>query len=153
MLFVLFKARGVKYALLAKSVTEVTPLVHLTPLPEAPPYVSGLMNYRGRTLPVADLTVLLAGRPSRAWASTRIMVAEVEAKPGSSERLGLMAERVLNTKTLEASPAPPGSPAAPYLAGVLTLGPEVVQIIDPAKLLPAELLASLLAQAEADVVA
>ena len=153
MLFLFFKARGEKYAISAKAAIEVAPLVHLTPLPGSPTCVPGLMNHRGQPLPVVDLTVLLAGRASRAWASTRILVCHLEISPGQTRSLGLMAERLLSAKQLTSQPLAPSTPTAPYLAGLFTRGAEVVQIIDPAKILPPEILESLLAQAEATLAA
>ena len=44
-----------RYALETTYVSEVCPLDDLTPLPCAPPFVRGLVNVRGRILPVIDL--------------------------------------------------------------------------------------------------
>lgn len=146
MLHVTFKAAGARFALPARDVEEITPLVTLAPLPGAPPYVAGLMNHRGASLPVADMTVLLAGRPSRPFASTRILVGV--AAPGLA--VGLMAERVLKTLDLDlAALVPPGAPAAPYVAGVVTDQGQVVQVLTLGAVLPPELLASLKAALEA----
>jgi len=151
MLYVTFKASGSRFALPARMVEEVTPLVSLTRLPGAPDYVAGVMNHRGRPLPVADMSVLLAGRPSRPWASTRIVV--VEPGPCAGARpalLGLLAERVFKTLELdEGDIAAPGAPAAPYIRGVAEHEGEVVQILELKAILPAELLEKLLAAAEA----
>jgi chemotaxis signal transduction protein len=146
MLHVSFKAAGARFAIPAREVEEITPLVELAPLPGAPPYVAGLMNHRGASLPVADMTWLLAGRASRPFASTRILVGL--AAPGMP--VGLMAERVLRTMDIDpAFLAPPGAPAAPYVAGVATDSGHVVQVLTLGAVLPPELLASLKAALEA----
>src|SRR6202165_5083726 len=51
------------YALPATQVHEVRPLGWLTPLPGTPPFLAGLINVRGRIVPVVDLRPLL-GLPS-----------------------------------------------------------------------------------------
>jgi chemotaxis signal transduction protein len=146
MLFMTFKAAGTRFALPARDVDEITPLVELSPLPGSPAYVAGLMNHRGRGLPVADLTMLLAGRGSRPWASTRILVAEA----GRGLTLGLMAERALKTMDLDPDGfAAPGAPAAPYVKSLALAGDELVQVLDVSRLLPAELIDSLKAASEA----
>jgi chemotaxis-related protein WspB len=146
MLFVTFKASGTRFALPARSVDEITPLVMLDLLPGAPVYLAGLMNHRGKSLPVADMSLLLAGKASRPWTSTRIMV--VQAAPGLT--VGLMAERVLKAVELDPNDiAVPGAPAAPYIRGVATAGDELVQVIEIEKILPPDLVESLKAALEA----
>jgi len=146
MLFVTFKAAGTRFALPARDVDEITPLVVIAPLPGSPPYVAGVMNHRGRSLPVADLTMLLAGARSRPFASTRILAVRV----GGEFPLGLMAERVLKSMDLDpAAIRPPGAPAADYVLGVAPDGDDLVQVLDVSRLLPLELLASLKAALEA----
>ena len=44
-----------RYAIEAAYVREVHPLEDLTPLPGTPPFVAGIVNVRGRILPVIDL--------------------------------------------------------------------------------------------------
>ena len=150
MLFVTFKAAGARYVVPAREVEEVTPLVQLNPLSGAPPTVAGLMNYRGRSLPVADASLLLSGKDSRHWASTRILVARVPDGAGGSLLIGLLAERLLKTLDIPAGDvADPAAPAAPFITGVATVGDELVQVLDLARMLPPELLERLRAAREA----
>lgn len=146
MLFVTFKAAGNRYALPARDVDEVAPLVRLTPLPGAPDYVPGLMNYRGASLPVADLTFLLSGRASRPHASTRILVARV----AQGLLAGFMVERALKAVDIDpAELAPPGAPAAPWVLGVASFPAGLVEVLALPKIIPDELAASLMAASEA----
>lgn len=167
MLCVLFKAASQRYAVKALLVDEVTPLTRLSPLPGAPDYVSGIMNLRGEPVPVVDLTMLLCGRPSRLWASTRILavrlassaataagdpVATSRSAPGRTPSrrtdaqnvsraplVGLMAERAMRAVRIETDRIrPPKAPAAAYVAGVAVTERGIIEILDPAKLLPAE---------------
>jgi purine-binding chemotaxis protein CheW len=50
-----FKLATERYALETRHVQGVHPLRDLTPLPGTPPFVSGIVNLRGRILPVLDL--------------------------------------------------------------------------------------------------
>lgn len=148
MLFVTLKAAGSRYALPAREVLEIIPLVRIVKLPGSPDYVAGLMNYRGERLPVVDLGRLLADRPSRPWASTRILV----ARDASGLTAGFMAERVV--KTLNIDPArleTPGAPAAPYVRAVAPNpdGEDLVQVLDLSRVIPPELAESLGAKREA----
>ncbi|NDY42405.1 purine-binding chemotaxis protein CheW [Dissulfurirhabdus thermomarina] len=141
MLHILFHQDGDAYALPVDRVVEVVPMVHLRRLPGAPREVAGLANYRGRVIPVLDLCAVLAGRPCRPLASTRILVVRLP-DPGGGERLaGLLAEGV--TGTLQADEARFVEPGvhldgAPYL-GKVAAGESMVQVIEVDGLLPDEL--------------
>src|SRR4051794_13858537 len=50
-----FTLASERYAVENRYVLEVAPLKELTPLPCTPPFVRGIVNVRGRILPVFDL--------------------------------------------------------------------------------------------------
>src|SRR4029077_20843283 len=50
-----FRLAQESYAIETRYVREVYPLKDLTPLPCTPPFVLGIVNVRGRILPVIDL--------------------------------------------------------------------------------------------------
>src|ERR1700722_14089268 len=50
-----FRLASERYALETRHVQDVHPLRDLTPLPCTPPFVLGIVNVRGRILPVLDL--------------------------------------------------------------------------------------------------
>ncbi len=97
-----FRVDDERYALPAKDVTEVIPRVALRPVPLAPPCVMGRFAYRGQTMPVVDLGVLLRGTPSRDRMSTRIVVMAI-AREEERRLVGFLAEKVAD---LEESSAP-----------------------------------------------
>lgn len=59
---VVFALGREQYAFPRTQVREVRPLVEVTPLPGAPPFVMGLINLRGRILAVIDLRPLFGLR-------------------------------------------------------------------------------------------
>jgi chemotaxis signal transduction protein len=54
-----FRASGVRYALHARHVIEVIPLVAPVRVPGTPPFMVGIVNHRGAILPVIDIGALL----------------------------------------------------------------------------------------------
>ena len=64
MLLLLFQVGGDRYALDARRVVEVIPLVKMQRIPRAPKGVAGLFNYRGRPVAAVDLSELMLGRPA-----------------------------------------------------------------------------------------
>lgn len=86
-----------RYAIEARRVVEVVPLVELKAIARSPEYVAGLLNYRGQIIPVIDLSQLLTSQPSRPVLSTRIIIVEYKSDNQTPYLLGLIAERLSDT--------------------------------------------------------
>ena len=101
MLMLLFQLDRSQYAIPAIEVVEVAPLVRLQPLSMAPDFITGLFNYRGQHVPVIDLCKLIAGRFSENSITTRIILVQFRRTDGQSDILGLLAEQVTETISLD----------------------------------------------------
>jgi chemotaxis-related protein WspB len=137
MLFLTFQIGADRYALDARQIVEVLPLVSLKQLPGAPRGVAGLFDCRGRLVPVVDLSDLATRQPARRCLSTRIVL----VRHGDGDRartVGLIAERATATMTRDASDFADAEVAgdAAYLGPVARDGRGLVQWVDAAKLLP-----------------
>jgi chemotaxis-related protein WspB len=138
-LFLVFQLGGERYVLEAADVAEVLPLVAIRPIPGAPAGIAGVLNFRGRPVPVVDLGQLALSRPTQHRLSTRIILVHYPAAGGEKELLGLIAERVTETVRRERSDfAPPGvtSPGAPYLGPVASDAKGLLQWVVVERLLP-----------------
>ncbi len=78
MLFVKFYLDEYRYVLSTRDVVEIVPGIRLTPVPKVPAYISGLCNYRGKSVPVIDLCELFLDRASSKKLSTRIIFIKVK---------------------------------------------------------------------------
>ena len=74
MLMLLFYIGDDRYALAARQVVEVISLVELKKLARSPKYLAGLLNYRGKIIPVIDINQLLSGNSYQPYLSTRIII-------------------------------------------------------------------------------
>lgn len=83
-LFLLFRMEGDRYALDAREVVEVLPLLRLKRIPEAPEWVAGVFSHRGVLVPVLDLCAMAFGRAALARTSTRIVLVEYRARQTGS---------------------------------------------------------------------
>lgn len=141
MLFVLFHLGPECYALEARRVVEVLPLVALKPLPQAPFGVAGMFLYRGQPLPAVDLCLLTLGRPAVEHLSTRIIIINQPTPEGGERQMGLIAERVTETiqRTEKDFVATEMGGLADSFLGPLLVDPRnphgVIQMIRPEKLL------------------
>jgi chemotaxis-related protein WspB len=146
MLFLLFHLDADRYALPAREVKEVLPLVSTKALPGAPAGVVGLVNYRGLAVPVLDLAWLALGRRSVWRVSTRLLIANYPHPDGAERLLGIIVERA--TEMIAREPGdfrPPGvaSTTAPYLGPITQDARGIIQRVEIATLLTAELRAAL----------
>jgi chemotaxis-related protein WspB len=146
MLFLKFRIGSEGYVLDTAQIAEILPLLEITPVPQAPAGVAGLINYRGKPVPVIDLSELTLGRPARPHISTRLILVR-----HGEHLLGLIAEQATEMIRREAgSFADSGlaSDAAPYLGPVTQDGGRLVRRIEVQKLLPPDVSRVLFRQAE-----
>ncbi|HVY13846.1 MAG TPA: chemotaxis protein CheW [Rhodopila sp.] len=91
MLFLVFRLDNDRYAIDARAIIEILPLVRLAHVPHAPAGVAGLLNLHGQPVPVIDLALLLLGRPYRPLMSTRILLVCLAPRPIDGQEIGLPA--------------------------------------------------------------
>lgn len=146
MLFLKLRIGEESYVLATRHIIEVLPLVSLRGVPVSTRGIAGLLNYRGRPVPVIDLSELTIGRPAPRFISTRLILVQY-----GSHRLGLIAEGATEAIQCEASEfADPGiaSEASPYLGQIVQYADRLIQEIEVDKLLSAEVGSVLFREAE-----
>ena len=147
MLILVFGAGQEQYGLEAGKVIEVIPSVPLRGIPHAPCFVAGLLNYRGRILPVIDLLQMIEGRPSKEFLSTRVIIVDCAADGARPRLVGLRAEHVTETLRVEESDLVDSSVRvreAPYVGKVLRSRRGMILQVHPEKLVAERLLDELL---------
>jgi chemotaxis-related protein WspB len=138
MLFLLFQLGRDRYALDARDVAEVLPLVKLKQVPQAPAGVAGIFDYRGAPVPVIDLCALALGRPAAARLSTRIVLVNYAAAGSGPRLLGLIAEQateMLRRAETDFAPAGIQHEGAPYLGPVSADPRGLIQRVEVDRLL------------------
>jgi purine-binding chemotaxis protein CheW len=107
-----------RYAVEGRHVQEVCPLRELTPLPGTPRFLLGLVNIRGRVLPVFDLKKLFDLPEQGLTDMHRIVLIR-----GNDLELGLLADVVVGVRSVPRESLQPSLPTltgirADYLMGV-----------------------------------
>jgi purine-binding chemotaxis protein CheW len=133
-----FQVGGDEYAVDIQSVREVTGLREITQLPNAPPFVKGVINLRGEVIPIIDLREKLGITQVEYDDLTNIIFVELEAKV-----IGVVVDRVshvIRLSSADISPAPPliGGLSGRFVTGVAKLEHGLVVILNMAKILTAE---------------
>ncbi len=88
------------FAIEAGSVREILDLVPITEVPNAPAFVTGLINVRGRVVPLADLRVMFDMDRPPPDQDTRIVVIEAEID-GEPTVVGILADKVYDVTDIE----------------------------------------------------
>jgi purine-binding chemotaxis protein CheW len=91
--YMTFKLGDELFALNVSQVREVLEVSHVTKVPTAPEYMRGLVNVRGKAIPVVDLRVRFGLPPGDDTVHTRIIVMELELD-GEGTVLGGIADSV-----------------------------------------------------------
>jgi purine-binding chemotaxis protein CheW len=130
------------FAVPVEPVQEILAMRTLFRVPDAPGYMAGLIDVRGRGVPVIDLRTKLGLPKTPATENTRIIVLEVPAS-GRNLVLGLVADRVfevaaLDTKQIETPPDIGVKWRSDYISGIGRRGDGFVIIFDLARLFSAE---------------
>jgi purine-binding chemotaxis protein CheW len=94
--------QGEIFALEATYVREILDLVAVTEVPGADPFVNGLINVRGKVVPLADLRLKFGLQAAAATIDTRIVVIEVVLE-GQPTIVGLRADKVYEITQVPAS--------------------------------------------------
>jgi purine-binding chemotaxis protein CheW len=125
---VVVRVDGHAYGIAVGAVVEVTRMVALAPLPDAPPWMAGVVDLRGVPVPVVDLAARL-GRTARAPVlDRRIVIAGGPAGP-----VGLVVDEV--SGVVPAGPAVAGGdPPSPLVRRAVRVGADLVMVLDEAVL-------------------
>jgi purine-binding chemotaxis protein CheW len=95
-----FDLRGETFALEAGLVREVLDLLPETAVPGAPSFVSAVINFRGRVIPLVDLRVAFDLDAAEPTIDSRIVVIEHDLD-GEPALIGLRADKVHEVTSIE----------------------------------------------------
>jgi len=116
------------------AVQEINRMMPLTRVPSSPPEVEGVINLRGKIIPVIDLRKRFRLPASEHSEQSRIVVVEVHGRV-----LGFIVDRVsevlrINSKIVEPAPSMVCSVDSDFIAGVGKLQDRLLILLDLAKL-------------------
>jgi chemotaxis-related protein WspB len=139
---VIWTVAGQRYAIATRHVVEVVPAVAPRPMAHATAWIRGLMNFRGRLIPLIDAAVLMGTESGEPRMANRILVVRVMQKPDDNKSIGLLVEQVVGVDDLDFknSSTHPGLnvPDTEYLGSVAQTDAGMVQLLEPARILKPE---------------
>lgn len=140
-----FQVAEEEYAIGILRVREILEYDTVTKVPTTPPSIRGVINLRGRVVPVVDLAVKLGLPESTITKRTCVVVIEVDLE-GERTVMGVLADavsQVLDLPAGEIEPPPPFGPRVRVdcLLGMGRAGKKFVLLLDIDKLLSMDELA------------
>lgn len=139
MLFLQFKINDNKYILEAKDIIEVVPYANLKRILKAPAYVAGLLNYRGNSVPVIDISFLMSDKPSEVKLSSRIALVNYKGGDSQSVCIGLLIEHLTETVRYnenDFSDSGVTLEESPYLGKVVIDDNRIIQMVNIGEIIP-----------------
>lgn len=135
-LFVVFKVGEVDYALPANEVLQMESYSGATRVPGANGYVTGIIQLRGRVIPVVDLRLRFGFTASEPTLDSRVVVGEKEGR--AVALLADTAREVVRIAPSQQKPPPKLVDNGGFVQSVVQTGTRTILILDFAKVIGEE---------------
>jgi purine-binding chemotaxis protein CheW len=141
--YMTFKLADEEYGLEILKVREIIGLVEITRVPRTQEFIRGVINLRGKVIPVVDLRLKLGMPGCDATDQAVIILVQVETA-GRALTMGVLVDEVLEVLSIDASQIepPPAFGAAAldtsFILGVGKADKRVIFLVDIGKLLSGE---------------
>jgi purine-binding chemotaxis protein CheW len=138
--YMTFKLASEVYGLEILKVREIIGLMDITRVPRSADFIRGVINLRGKVIPVADLRLKFGMEPCQATDQTVIIVVQCSVG-GRNLTMGILVDQVLEVlqiepAQIEAAPSLGDAGAeSQFILGVGKAGERVVFLLDIARVL------------------
>lgn len=99
--YLTFSLGGEEYGIGILKIKEIIGMIRITPMPQTPDYVKGVVNLRGKVIPVIDLRLRFSMPPTEYAERTCIIVVEIQAQ-GKTVILGIVVDSVSEVLSIRA---------------------------------------------------
>lgn len=107
--YLTFRLQNESYGIKVLKIREIIRLQAITPVPQMPAYLKGVLNLRGKIIPVLDLRMKLGFAESADTEHSCIIVVKIDLPNMVSSQMGLIVdgvEEVTNISAEEIEPSP-----------------------------------------------
>lgn len=134
---VVFKLADESYGIDIAKVHQIIRMQHITKVPRAPEFVEGVINLRGRVIPVVNLRSRLGLPAAERSSGTRMIVVEL-----GDQTVGIVvdgvSERKIPADSIEAPPPVITTADSDYLRGIAKVDDELIILLSLDKALAPE---------------
>ena len=141
--YLTFELDAEEYGLEILKVKEIIGIMNITSVPQTPDYVKGVINLRGKVIPVIDLRLKFSMEPLEYSDRTCIIMVDIAGTSGKKVMVGIVVDsvsEVLNIKgdEIEDSPSFGSSLSTEYIMGMAKVKRGVKILLDIDQVLNAE---------------
>lgn len=146
--YLTFTLQGESYGIDVMNVREIIRTITITAVPRMPAFVRGVVNLRGKIIPVMDLRLRLGFNVAAAGDETCIIVVQVRLGGGKSAPMGLVVDGVEEVLTIpgediQETPNFGGQITTDYIVGMARVKGTVKTLLDIDGVMTADALKSL----------
>lgn len=128
--YILFGLMGTTYGIRSNDVQQMDMIEHITPVPNAPPFVEGLVFLRGQVIPAVNLRVRFGFEKVAYDIKTRLIVVQKD-----NRKVGLIVDNArefisIPKEVIAPPPEAMSGLSGRYLEGIATLGERLVLILN-----------------------
>lgn len=128
------------YALPIRKVQEIIGLQEITPVPRLPDFVRGVINLRGKVIPITDLRLKFGMAKGEDTRRTCIVVVQIERAGAPAVTMGVVVDHVSEVQDIppeqvEPPPSIGSTVDAAFINGVAKVAKKVVVLLDIDRLL------------------
>lgn len=132
-LFVVFRVAGVDYALAASEVLQMESFTTATAVPGAKPFVLGIIQLRGRVVPVIDLRVRFGLPHAEPTLEARVVVGEKDGR--AVALLADTAREVVRIHLSQERPPPALTAGGGFVRAIVQEAARTLLVLDFAKVI------------------
>jgi len=141
--YLTFRLSHESYGISVLQVREIIRLTGITPVPQLPPYVRGVLNLRGKIIPVIDLRLRFGFTEIKDTDLTCIIVVQTPLPGGRTLQMGMIVDGVeevtnIGTADIEQTPDFGATIATDYILGMATLKGAVKVLLNVDRVLRAD---------------
>lgn len=146
--YLTFTLHQESYGIDVLKVREIIRLTNITAVPQMPEYVRGVINLRGKIIPVMDLRVRFGFPDAQATDTTCIIVVQVRLPDGKATQMGLVVDGVeevanIAAADIEETPDFGAQISTDYIVGMAKIKGAVKTLLDIDSVVGAETLRNL----------
>lgn len=133
--YILFKLVGTTYGIKSDDVSQMEMVEHITPVPNAPDFVEGLVFLRGEVIPAINLRARFGFEKIEYDIKTRIIIVQK-----GERKVGLIVDNArefvaIPSEVIKPPPETISGLSGQYLQGVATMGDRLILILNIEKVL------------------
>ena len=139
--YLTFRLGSCEYGIVIQNVREIIAMHEITPLPQLPDYVQGVINLRGKIIPVVDLRLRLSLEAQAPTRTACIVVTEIPSDDDSGMELigctvdGVSDVRDIDPEAVQPVPRTDSWSAQEHVTGLVQFDTGVVALLSITNLL------------------